>query len=45
MIVGVRWSCGSRLWARSIGPATSCGKNETNVRKRTKLRSVWIVPW
>ena len=32
-------SCGAKVVKRTIGPATSCGKNATN---RQKSRSEWI---
>ena len=31
-----RWNCGRSSWARTIGPATSCGKNATNRKKSRK---------
>jgi len=37
-------NCGSICLARSIGPAINCGKKQTNVAKRRRLRSRGTLP-
>src|SRR5438876_12293524 len=37
-------TCGSSRDARSIGPATSCGKKQTKVAKSSKFRRAASVP-
>ena len=36
------WNCGKNCLARTIGPATSCGKNDTKVAYRQKFLSALI---